>query len=242
LEIAMHKCQVLHVGRNNPCRDFFIDNIFIDSPTCIKDLGISVTHDLCFTQHINDIVTSTYRRSNLIFKCFLTREPEFLKQMFVSFCRPKLEYNTCVWSPYLKKDIEMIEKVQRRYTKRIQGLHELTYAERLNMLGLDSLEYRRLVFDLCMTYCICRGLVDLRFEEFFTYAPAQYSTRGHSFKLLAPLTRCSARKNFFANRVINPWNSLPQSVVSAGSLPCFKARLKKANLTRFLNYPHYYEL
>jgi len=64
------------------------------------------------------------------------------------YVRPLLEYASCMWSPHLIKDIERVERVQRRFTKRLRGLSTLTYKDRLQVLGLQSLESRRLQFDL----------------------------------------------------------------------------------------------
>ena len=57
--------------------------------------------------------------------------------------RPLLEYNSVVWSPYLKQDVERLENVQRRFTKRLIGLKHVDYAERLQQLNLHSLDHCR---------------------------------------------------------------------------------------------------
>lgn len=67
---------------------------------------------------------------------------------FKTYVRPILEYASSVWSPYLLKDIDLIEGVQRRYTKKLHGLGRHSYLDRLIKLGLDSLELRRLKADL----------------------------------------------------------------------------------------------
>ena len=69
--------------------------------------------------------------------------------------------------PMLKKDIETLEKVQRRFTKRIPGLKNLTYCQRLTRLKLDSLELRRVRLDLMLTYKLVFGLTDLKLSDFF---------------------------------------------------------------------------
>ena len=80
-----------------------------------------------------------------------------LKRAFIVYVRPLLEYNSVVWSPYYKHDIEAIERVQRKFSKRLPGLKEFTYKERLKFLGWPTLELRRLYTDLIsLTHSLLR--------------------------------------------------------------------------------------
>ena len=123
-----------------------------------------------------------------------------------------------MWSLSLKKDIDLIEKVQRRFTKRLFGLEDLTYKERLELLNLPSLELRRLYLDLILCYKIVFGLVGVNFDDFFTFSPSS-QTRGHSYKLYKPRCTNSVRQNFFVERV------------SFSSLFSFKRSLKNTDFT-----------
>ena len=69
-------------------------------------------------------------------------------RMFKSRVLPILEYNSEVWSPSGLGDIDRIESVQRKFTRRINGLFAYTYAERLEICNLESLELRRLKKDM----------------------------------------------------------------------------------------------
>jgi hypothetical protein len=238
LIVAMQKCEILHIGARNPCRPLYVDGMLLDETRSTKDLGIIMSGTLHFKEHIHTITQAAYQRSGLIFRCFISRESHFLVKMFTAFCRPKLEFNTCVWSPHQLNEIVMVENVQRRFTKRINGLTDLTYADRLRRLGLQSLEYRRLVFDLCMVFSICNKLVDLEFNDFFTPARTR-STRGHEWKLVVPSANSNVRKYFFANRVVPVWNSLPNEVVTSPTISSFKSRLGKISLDNFLKYPEF---
>jgi ribonuclease P/MRP protein subunit RPP40 len=81
--------------------------------------------------------------------------------MFITFVRPKVEYATVIWSPWHKKDINLVERVQRSFTCRIPGLLG-PYNERLLTLNLQSLELRRIIFDLTEVYKIMHGLSELK--------------------------------------------------------------------------------
>ena len=84
---------------------------------------------------------------------------------FKAYVRSIVEYNSVVWSPHLIKDIEAVEKVQRRFTKRLSGLSNLTYCQRLTKLNIDSLELRRIRADLIFMYKIVFGILDLDCED-----------------------------------------------------------------------------
>jgi len=155
-----------------------------------------------------------------------------LIRAFIVYVRPILEYNSVVWSPSLKKDIDLIEKVQRQFTKRLFGLKDLTYKERLVRLNLPSLKLRRLYLDLILCYKIVFGMVCVNFDDFFTFSPS-FQTRGHSYKLYKSRCTNSVRQNFFVERVINVWNCLPPTV-SFFSLSLFKTSLKNTDFTPYI--------
>jgi len=126
------------------------------------------------------------------------------------------------------KDIECLEKVQRRVTKLVRGLdRDVPYAERLKILGLYSHEKRRLRGDLIEVYKILTAKEKVNASTFLQQAPTVSTLRGHSMKLFRPRARLNIRKNFFSHRVVSHWNDLPQHVVEAPSVNCFKSRLEK---------------
>ena len=118
----------------------------------IVDLGVTMNNSLKFSNHIAKVTLKGHRMANLILKCFLSRDANSLVRAFTTYVRPRLEYCSVVWNPVLKKDIENLEKVQRRFTMRLPGLQHLTYCQRLARLQLESLELRRLRLDLAFTY------------------------------------------------------------------------------------------
>ena len=90
---------------------------------------------------------------------------------YLTYVRPIVEHDSIIWSPYTIKDIEYVETIQRRFTKRLPDFRTLPYAERLKRLQLPSLELRRLHFDLIYCYKILFGLVHLQVSDFFEMAP-----------------------------------------------------------------------
>jgi len=148
-----------------------------------------------------------------------------LLRAYTTYVRPILEFNTVVWSPSLKSDISRIEKVQRKFTKRLPGYGDLSYVERRAKLNIKTLELRRLHYDLVMCYKIVFNIIQLRFCDFFVFST--WPTRGHPYKLQVNHAPVDARRNFFACRVVKLWNSLPADTTDFGSLGRFRTSLHR---------------
>ena len=156
-----------------------------------------------------------------------------LVSAFKSYTLPIVEYCSYVWNPYKLSDIDNLESVQRHFTKRLKGLKHKSYAERLIICSLSSLELRRLVADIVMCYKIINKLVCLKFDDFFEF-DTNSVTRGHNLKLKLPHFKTDCRKNFFSIRIAPVWNSLPSNLVNCSSLVLFKKRVKLHDLSQFL--------
>ena len=233
LSIALEKSAVLHLGSShNPRANFVISNHAIPSVEEIKDLGVIMSSDFKFSKHCNKIAKNAYSVMHGIYRGFVSRDQTFLTNMYKTYCRPKLEYATPVFNPCSIENIKTLEGVQRCFTRRIPSVATLSYPHRLNQLNLESLELRRLKYDLVMVYKILNGFVDVDWRDFFTIS--QTKTRGHSFKLHKPPFNTNYRKFFFSIRCIDSWNSLPTHVVESKSIVVFRNSLDKLSLNHFL--------
>jgi len=116
--------------------------------------------------------------------------------------------------------------VQRFFTKRLSGLRRLSYCERLNILGFQTLECRRFINDLTLCYNILHGLCDTSLSINLSNSV----TRGSCLKLVKP----TCRKYFFTSRVIDVWNYLSDDTVKSPSISVFKKRLSGVKFDRFL--------
>ena len=154
-----------------------------------------------------------------------------LVRAFTTYVRPRLEYCSVVWNPVLKKDIENLEKVQRRFTKRLPGLQHLTYCQRLARLQLESLELRGLRLDLVFTYKLVFGLIDVDVSDFFKLR-CDDRNRGHQYKLFLPGYRSSVRQHFLSYRAVHTWNNLPGDSTDFSNLRSFKRGLNSSLLAR----------
>ena len=141
-------------------------------------------------------------------------------QLFKALVWPRLE---SVWSPLYKKDILVIENVQRRATKLITELKDMPYGERLKSLNLPSLAYRRLREDLIETCKYTHNIYNI--ESKYLLPRRSEITRGHSWKLSKQRFDLDVRKRFCSNRVNRHWDSLPQETVNVPSINSFKNQI-----------------
>jgi len=157
-----------------------------------------------------------------------------MRKAYITYIRPLLEYNSAVWNPYQIQHKNVIEKVQRNFTKWIPSLHDLPYSERLAMLNLETLECRRLKFDLILYYKVINGLIAMDCANYFNFYDAISSSRTSSPKLLKPVKGSTSYFNSFFNRSIDCYNSLPHDIKHCNSLPLFKKLINTVDFSRYL--------
>ena len=145
-----------------------------------------------------------------------------------------MEYCSVVWSPCLKKYIDVLEKVQRKFSKRIPCLSALPYKERLARLNLLPLELRRLHFDLTFYYKLFTNRSSLDIDKFFTFHTPPASSRNPMPFIQKPQSATNLLLSSFRYRSIDSWNSLPLHVKNSSSLSSFKKALHNIDFTSFL--------
>ena len=121
LTVNVDKCIVLHIGKNNPKLNYFINGFIIQSSDHVRDLGVEVDNLLKFDYPIENIVSRAYQRLAILFKGFISRDSKLLTKAYITYVRPILEYCSSVWSQHYLKDIDALEQVQRYFTRRLIG-------------------------------------------------------------------------------------------------------------------------
>ena len=224
LNINLDKCSVLHFGKHNTRKSLFIKDHPLVVKSNEKDLGVSITDNLKPSYQCHQASSSAQRILNLIRLTFYQLDIASFSHIYKAIVRPRLEYCIPAWSPYLQKDIIVLERVQRRATRMIPSLKTLTYQDRLKHFKMTSLSTRRLRFDLITTYKCLNGFLDVPYNHFFTFSKIS-NTRGHTCKLEVKFSHSSRRSSFFSQRVVHWWNMLPSECVTASTISSFKAQV-----------------
>ena len=231
LKLNIEKCAVMRFcSRGNPLpfsgiSPYKINGQYMKFVTLQSDLGVGVDRELKFHCHISRTVGMIGGLMTNLLSSTLCRSEEFMRGLYTSHIRPKIEYASPLWNLGYIGDVKLLERLQRRWTRAVEGLELLSYGERLQKLDLFSLQGRFLRFDLILVWKIVHGISCIKFDDLFVFSPST-TTRGHQFKLLPSHCNLDVRRRSFAERVVNPWNSLSVQTVSSDNINTLKRLLQ----------------
>ena len=175
----------------------------------------------------------------MLLKTFTSRDSDLWKMLYISLVRPHLEFASTVWNPYLKGDIDILERIQRKATRIPASMRGLEYEDRLKKWGLTTLEERRKRGDLIQMYKVHNELESIHWDTGPRSAPRTNTRADHQNCYRLERESFSSRScndfrhfvtvrhEFFLNRTVDGWNGLESSQIDAPSLNSFKARIDK---------------
>ena len=166
MEFNPGKCQVIHITRSkSPVKSrYFIHNQELESVDAAKYLGVTISKDLSWNTHINNITSTANKTLGFVKRNVVTKNKDIKTMAYNSLVCPQVEYASVVWSPYTKDNINKIEKVQRRAARWVLNDYSSysSVTDMLSNLGWRSLENRRTDTCFAMFYKIVYGLVATR--------------------------------------------------------------------------------
>jgi ribonuclease P/MRP protein subunit RPP40 len=115
----------------------------IDTKEHVRDLGVTMSSDGTFSEHIKKICQSARNMCSWILRSFSDRSHDLMLTTWKTLVLPILDYCSQLWCPQKKGDIQMVEDVQKAFTRKIPAHKGQDYWERLRTLQLYSLERRR---------------------------------------------------------------------------------------------------
>jgi ribonuclease P/MRP protein subunit RPP40 len=235
MQFNKEKCKIMHVGNGNPMVKYEMDGKEMQVTESEKDLGVMVENTLKPTMQCQKAARKANAILGQISRSFHYRKKVTMTKLYKTFVRPHLEYAVTVWCPWLEKDIEELEKVQKRAVKMMSDVKGKTYEERLKELEMTTLSERRGRGDLIETYKVMRGHSRVDKNEWFkimagdtargTRATTSITEEGEERRtdiIYKEKAKQETRKNFFTLRVARKWNQLPEEVKQAKTVNEFK--------------------
>ena len=200
------KCKCIHIGHGNVDEEYKMGDAVLDRTTQEKDLEVTFSAEMKVSEQYGIAASKGNQILGLIRRTIMYKE----KQLIVPLYKAIVEYCIQAWRPYRKKDIDKLERIQRRATKIIPELRDLSYESRLLQCSLTTLETRRLRGDQIEVFRIVNGYEDIDRNMFYQLKESSRS-RGHKAALVNEQCRLDMRKYSFSQRVINEWNKLPNN-------------------------------
>ena len=197
MPLSLEKSLVMHIGRNQPIYGYHLQGNQLKTADCYTDLRIIRSTNHGYRDYIDVLLTKASRTARMPSRAFQTSSRQLLRPVFQSYLLPMLIYCSPAWCPNLQVNIDKLDRIQQHFTKRIYGLRDLSYNERLQSLGALSFRTRRLHADMIIIYKASHGLMNINPTD-IGLSITSSSTRGTGLKLSQQLIRSKYHASYFA--------------------------------------------
>ena len=215
MKFNIHKCKYLCITkkRNPIINTYHLGSNQISLCKEEKDLGIIITHNLAWRDHILAEVNIVNGMLCLRRTCGNRPNPKIFLKLFIHLFRPHLEFACEVWSPHQAYLVDIIESVQCRATRAI--FKNKPYEERLKLLKILSSASRRKYLDLIFLFKCKQGLCDFDLSDYLEAAGnTSYNLRNTKCSYKIKYASTNLIKFSYFHRIVNEWNALPLSLRS----------------------------
>ena len=221
MEFTPSKCNVTRVARTRT--PFKFQCKVLETVDTTNYLGINLSYDLRWNDHVNAITTKANKTLNFLRRNLCTCSVKSKEQAYKALVRPIGEYSATVWDPYVAKNIQKVEMIQRRAARWVLACYDRldSVTDLLSSLKWRSLELSRSDARLCMLYKQCNGLATYECGKLQREHKSRMGTRLSSLchRFEQPRCTCDYYKNSFYPRTIAQWNNLPPEIIASIS-PC----------------------
>ena len=226
------KCKFIRFTRSPSPIPFTytLHNQPLQTTTSEKYLGVHLSHDLHFKQHIDSITNRANRTLGFLRRNLHNCTPDIKHIAYNSLVRPTLEYCSAVWDPYSKQDRKKLEQVNTRAARFIT--HNYTYTPGTTsyikkQINMELLESRRRTHRLTIMYKITNNLIDINRHEYLQAAHTLSTRNSHNMKFHRYQTDTNSYKHSFFPRTIREWNGLPPDIINSPTIQTFTNKLHK---------------
>ena len=179
-----------------------------------KDLGVIMSNDGTFTNHINNLVSNCKRTISMIFRTFKTRNDQVMLTLYRALVLSKIDYCSVLWCPSELSDLRKLEKVQSNFTLRMKCAktdsgNKRDYWQRLNYLNLYSIQRRFERYAVIYVWKILHEIVHNPGLEFKKEGQTQSR---HGITCIVPKCTSKLREHSFLVRGPKLFNSLPKDI------------------------------
>lgn len=223
------KCKILCISnkRSPPVKKYTFCGVELEQVDNITYLGITLTSKLKWDQHVSTVSSKASQVLGVVRRNLHNCPSSVRETAYKTLVRPTLEYASAAWDPHYEKDIQKLERVQRKAARFCAGNYNpyASVTDMLQELNWETLATRRKIARLSFMHKLSHNLTDFSVTAHLKPNYERRTRGSHDFKFLVPRSKKDVFKFSFFPRTICEWNSLPDDIVNITSVNSFKSKL-----------------